>query len=139
MSLPEISIFIGAFLSMILFLFHIRLYKLCRWQEEFNKIDPFNGKIFYTINLAIALLFLLFAIISFIYAKDLAQCQGLAFGICFLYSLFWLWRFIWQLVYFKVPKNGATKAGVAINYSLRITFLLLFVAYFVPVLMRFLA
>lgn len=132
----EVFIIIGAVLSLLVFVFHTRLYQLYQWQHDFDKISIINQKIFYTINLATTLFLLLFGIISIIYVNELAECKGLAFGFCLAYSLFWLWRAIWQITYFKIPKNVTSKKGIIMNYSLRIVFILLFIAYFIPVLNR---
>jgi hypothetical protein len=137
MLIQQISILIGGVLTLLLFLFHISFYKLFRWDQEFTKISVVNKKIIYTINLAITLLFLLFGVISLVYVKELARCEGLAFGICLAYALFWLWRLIWQITYFEIPKPTTNKKSAIINYSLIIVFVLLFVAYITPVLMSF--
>ena len=94
----------------------------------------------YTIHLALLLIFLIFGLISFIYVDELAKCEGLAFGICLGYSLFWLWRSIWQISYFKLPKNvPVSKKGLGIYYSLVTSFTLLFIAYLIPILMKIIA
>ena len=56
-------------------------------------------------------------------------------GVNCLLSVFWLWRFIWQLVYFRVEKGQKLPA---ISILLSVIFILLFVSYFIPFLFRFL-
>ena len=104
-----ISIYIGGVLSLLLALFHTQYYKKFDWKVEYEKISPLNQKIFYTIHLALLLLFFLFGCISIIYAKELSQSNGLAFGINLLYSIFWLWRSFWQIIYFKRKKGKKMK------------------------------
>jgi hypothetical protein len=129
MILSKIAIISGGLLSFLLFLFHAKIYQLFGWQDQFSKVGIINGKIIYTINLALALLFLLFSIISFVYCNELAKCEGLAFGICLGITLFWLWRLIWQFVYFPVPIHNLSVIYCALTSS----FLLLAISYFIPV------
>ena len=99
MCISKLSIIIGGLLSLFIFLFHTKFYKLFGWHKEFTTITVGSRKILYTVNMALYWLFLFFAIISFVYVNELATCKGLAFGICLGYSLFWLWRTIWQFIY----------------------------------------
>jgi hypothetical protein len=129
MILSKVAIFIGSFLSLALFLFHAKLHRLFGWQGEFTKISMLNGKVIYTVNLALTLLFLLFSIISFIYFNELARCDGLAFGLCLGLTLFWVWRLVWQFFYFKWVISGISMFLVG-------SFLLLSISYFIPVLVK---
>ncbi len=135
MFISKLCIYVGAVLSLLMFLFHTRLYTLLGWKNELSKISDISRKIIYTINLALLLIFLIFGFISFIYVNELAKCEGLAFGICLGYSLFWLWRGIWQVTYFKLPKNTqVSKKGLSIYYSLVTSFTILFIVYLIPVI-----
>jgi hypothetical protein len=132
MTLSKIAIISGGLLSFLLFLFHAKIYQLFGWQDQFTKVGITNGKIIYTINLALALLFLFFSIISFIYCNELAKCEGLAFGICLGVALFWLWRLIWQFVYFPVPLQNLSVIYCLLSGS----FLLLTISYFIPAISK---
>ena len=132
MFISKISIIIGGILSLFMALFHTQFYKLFNWKKEFEKISAINQKIFYTIHLALLLLFLVFSFISFAYTTELSQCKGLACGITFGYSLFWLWRTIWQMIYFRPPKNQKAGKMIFMHYLLIIIFAILFVVYLVP-------
>lgn len=137
MFISKICIYFGGFLSLLMFLLHTKFYKLFGWKNELSKVSEIQGKILYTIHLALLLLFLVFGLISFVYANELAKSEGLAFGICLGYSLFWLWRSVWQVTYFKIPKSSqASKKGLVIYYFLLTSFILLFVAYVIPVLTK---
>ena len=128
MSISEFSVIFGGVLSLTLAIFHSRLYVMFEWKSEFEKIQVRNKRIFYTLNLAIILLFAIFAMLSFIYYKELGNCTGLALGVNLLYSLFWLWRTLWQIYYFK--------AKTALRYIMILTFSLLFIAYALPVFLK---
>lgn len=122
-----IAIYIGGTLTIMMAIFHSRFYKLFKWKSEYEKIGLPNNKIFYTIHIALILIFLMIGFISIFYAKELSRCDGLSFGFCISFSLFWLWRSIWQIVYFK---------GKILHIILIITFSLLFLSYLIPVIIK---
>ena len=128
--IPLISIYIGGTLTILIGFFHTRFYKLYKWKEEFEKITTLNSLVIYTIHLALMLLFFILGSISIIYAFELSKSVGLAFGFNTLFSLFWLWRFIWQLVYFKKVR-GQKKSRIGI--VLTIAFAILSLTYIIPV------
>ena len=138
MTIAQICIIIGGILSLFMTVFHSRFYKLFYWRQEFKKISLPNQRILYTIHIALLLLFLVFAVLSFVYVDDLSQPKGLALGITGLYALFWLWRTIWQVAYFRPPKGSDVKKMPFIHYFLIAMFALLFIAYGIPVALRFL-
>jgi hypothetical protein len=104
------------------------------WTEEFEKITLANSRILYTIHIALLLVFIAIGVISIIYAKDLSQSIGLAAGLNCVLSIFWLWRLIWQIIYFKVEKGQSLPS---ISIFLSVIFLLLFASYFIPFVYRF--
>jgi hypothetical protein len=97
------------------------------WKSEFEKIQVRNKRILYSIHIALTLFFLGFALISLFYFKEMAGCTGISFGITLFYSLFWLWRTIWQVYYFK--------AKTTLHYFILLVFSLLFIAYTLPVIL----
>ena len=101
-----ICIYTGGALSLLLGLFHTRFYKRFRWGKEFSKISQVNQRVFYTVHVALWLLFFLFAFLSFMYAREMSASTGLALGLNLGYGLFWLWRFVWQMWYFKRLRRG---------------------------------
>ena len=130
-----VSIYFGGVLTLLIAIFHTRFYKMFNWKNDFEKITIINARIIYTIHLALLLLFFMIAAISIIYAKELSQSVGLAFGFNLLYSIFWMWRLIWQFVYFKREKGQKIPP---IGIFLIIILLLLVVSYLIPVICRFL-
>lgn len=132
MNISEFSILCGGVLSALMVSFHLRFYKLFGWAEDFEKIHPKNRKILYTIHIALILFFIIFSFLSFIYYKELASASGPAFGITLLYALLWLWRTIWQIVYFKYP--AGTKKPT-LHYIVILFCSLLFIAYSLPLLL----
>ena len=135
MTIAQICIIIGGLLSLFMAVFHSRFYRMFYWRREFKKISLPNQRILYTIHIALFLFFLVFAVLSFVYIEEISQPQGLSFGITGLYALFWLWRTIWQVAYFRPPKGSDVKKMPFIHYFLIAIFALLFIVYAIPVVL----
>jgi hypothetical protein len=136
MNFKQISILIGGILSLLMVLFHTRFYHLFQWNIDFEKVSKSNSRILYTIHLALILLFTCYALISFIYLTELSQGKGLAFGVLLFYSLFWFWRTLWQVFYFKPSKSRKWKKFRIMHYVLILWFTLLLLAYGLPVIIK---
>lgn len=135
MTLAEAAVIAGGILSLMMAWFHRGFYVLFGWRREFEKILPVNAKIFYTIHLALTLLFLGFAVLSLVYFHELGRGEGLAAGVTLFYSLFWLWRTAWQVVYFG-PRRSAKARKPILHCTLVAIFAALFVLYLVPSVAR---
>jgi len=132
----KISVIIGGVLTLVIALFHTQFYKQFQWKDDFDKIGGVKSKIYYSIHLALLLLFFGSGLLSIIYAEELANSNGLGFGFMILLSVFWLWRTIWQIFYFNLPKKLRKRLGM--HYLLIVIFALLFVAYSLPLIIRWL-
>jgi hypothetical protein len=133
--IPLVSIYIGGTLTLVMAIFHTRFYRMFNWKTDFDKVTVLNARIIYTVHLALLLLFFMLGTISIVNARELAQSIGLALGLNLLFSAFWLWRLIWQFVYFKREKRQKVPI---IGIILILVFALLFSAYLIPVIYRFL-
>ena len=132
--ISEISIVAGGMMTLAMGIFHTQFYRRFQWEQAFSKIGQVNSRIFYSINLALTLLFILLGLLTLIWFGDLAQCEGLALGFNLIMSGFWFWRFIWQLTYFRKIRR---KRKSAIIIILEIWFFLLFVSYSIPIIIKF--
>lgn len=133
MSYAEIGLTVGGVLSLALAIFHCTFYRYFDWAHEFRKISRLNSAVLYTIHLFLIFLFLFFAYISFVYQDELVSTEGLARSIIVFYALFWLFRAIWQVVYFSPKKIAITPATKIIRPIMVLWFLLLSAAYFTPI------
>ena len=130
---PIASICVAGGLTLLLAVLHCRFYSMFGWAEAFSLISPLNARILYTIHLALLLLFFVLGAISIGFAGELSRARGLALAIDGLLSLFWLWRLVWQLIYFKrAPRQRISPVAIFLSS----VFFLLFVAYGVPVAWR---
>jgi len=135
MSFMNIGIVIAGILSLALAVFHIPRvwqYVFPDWKREIEKTGILNRKLANTVLMALTVLLLVFASISLIYADELSQGEGLAAGIAVAYSLFWLWRLIWQAIYFKPSKAEHGLKLLLLHYSLIVIFAILFIVYLAP-------
>jgi hypothetical protein len=130
---PLVSIYFGGALTLLIAILHTRFYKMFNWKNDFEQITVIHARIFYTIHLALLLLFFMIAAISIIYAQELSQSVGLAFGFNLIYSFFWMWRLMWQVVYFK-REEGQKIPPIGIFLS--VIFFLLAISYLIPVIWR---
>lgn len=117
------SLYTAGVLTIFVAIFHSSFYKLFRWKAEYRNISDLNKKIFYVIHLALLLLLLGMGIITLIYTQELSECIGLSLGINVFFSLFWLWRTIYQIFFFT---------GKLLHYILILLFFLLFATYALP-------
>lgn len=122
------SVYIGGMLILLMAVVHTRYYKIFRWKAEFRRVSELNSKVFYTIHLALLLLFFVLGILTLAYAEFLSKCEGMALGYNLLVALLWLWRAIWQIFYFKSKEF--------IHYLFMIHFALTSAAYLIPVLIK---
>jgi hypothetical protein len=86
-------------LTILIALYHFRLYKIRNLHEYLKDIAPFVQRIICTINLALAILFLLIGILTILYSKELSTGKGLSLGFNICLLCFWSWRFIWGRLY----------------------------------------
>lgn len=123
-----LSIYAGGILTLIMAIFHTLFVKLFKWKAEYNIISNINRKIFHTIHLALLLLFFLIGALTLIYARELSECKGIALGLNVIFVLFWIWRTVWQVYYFK---------GKTMHYVLIFLFALLCISYLIPIILTF--
>jgi hypothetical protein len=77
----------------------------------------------------LTLFFILIGLLTVLYARELAQCNGIALGFNVVIAIFWLWRALWQVLYFKGK-------GRALHYVLVLVFFLLCISYGIPVMLK---
>ncbi len=111
------------------------------WEKETAGMSLVNRKALTTVLIALTLSLLIFAVTSLLYAEAMASAEGLAAGITIAYSLFWLWRALWQMFYFVPSKLALTRTGhdrrlLRLHYSLIVIFIALFTIYLLPVALQ---
>lgn len=121
------SIYIGGILTLMMATFHVRFPKLFKWNADYRSVSELNKKISLTIHLALLLIFCVIGLISLIYAKELSESIGISFGLNLMISIFWLWRAVWQIYYFK---------GKMMHIVLIAIFSMLSISYLLPIILK---
>jgi hypothetical protein len=131
MELSQVSIFIGGILTITMAVFHCTFYRLFGWGKDLPKISIKNSKILYTIHVGVILLFFCLGSFSIIFYKEMSLPNSPTGYLALILALFWLWRALWQVIYFP-PKAIPNKKSLYLYCFLVVYFLLLFLAYIIP-------
>jgi len=132
MTINEIFILLGGTLTLLMALFHTRFYTLFSWGADFKKMTEQNRRIIYTIHIALLLLFFALGAISLFSYQELARAQKFTQIFLLATALFWFWRAVWQLFYFKPSRNRKMKKMIWMHYILTIWFFTLCLLYLIP-------
>ncbi len=135
MSVNGVFVFIAGGLTFGLGVFHIppvwRLF-FPGWSKETATLRLLHRKLIDTVLLALALMLFLFALLSIGYSQELARADGLAGGLAAALAAFWLWRAVWQIVFFPPSKVEHNAALLILNYSVVAVSVANAVFYFLP-------
>ena len=132
MILSNLSLIVGSCLTIAMVIFHFFFPKIFKWEKDFQRITGTNKRVYFTINVALYLLFIVIAMITLLHINELVQCTRIGFTFLLLISLFWLWRTIWQIIYFK-PEKGSKL--IIMHIILILIFLLLSLSYIAPIIL----
>ena len=130
----EAAILFGGVLSATVGVGHCFFYRGFGWKKDFEKTRLLTARVLYTIHLFLIPLFLLFAWLSFVHTEELAGATALGRSLSIFYSLFWLARGIWQVIYFRPSRISGLEKLLPLHYILIISFVLLCAAYSLPLL-----
>lgn len=111
---------------------HTAFHRLFGWEAEFAKVSALNRKVFTTIHVATTLFLLVCGFLTFRYAALLAQPAEAASVVCLAFGLFWSWRLLWQLFYFRPSRLKPRRHLLMLHYALILLFALLTVGYGAP-------
>ncbi len=131
MSVSQGSVLLGGVFTLLMALFHCFFPRVFSWQKEYPRLSGANQRIFFTIHLALLLLFFIMAAVTIVCHQELSRGRGLAFWLLLGFSLFWFWRAVWQVAYFK-PQKGSPMAFM--HWLLTAVFFILAAAYLLPLL-----
>jgi 4-hydroxybenzoate polyprenyltransferase len=131
MSVKELSLLIGGIFTFLMAIFHCFFPRIFKWEKDYQRISGTNKRIFFTIHIALLLLFFIMGIITVFYYKELSNGRGVSFSILLFITLFWFWRTIWQVAYFK-PEKGSRL--VFMHWLLTVVFFILAVSYLLPLI-----
>ena len=124
MTASEIAVTIGGSLTLLMGVFHTTFPKRFSWAVDFAKVSQTNARVHYTIHLALLILFLLLGTLTILFRAEMASGQGLGAALTLAMGLFWGWRAVWRLLYFRPPSgpSGAARrrlhAAVTCHFGL---------------------
>ncbi len=130
----EIAIKIGGLLSVMLGIGHCFFYRRFSWKKDFEKIRFVTAKVLYTIHLFLIPIFFFFGYVSWAYTKELAGGTSLGIALTTFYSFFWFIRLLWQIIYFRSSKIVGFEKLLLLHYFLIFYFIILWMAYILPLL-----
>ncbi len=136
MSMLEMALIIAGGLTLGLSIFHIpQVWRqfFPTWQKEFPNLTLLNRKLINTILVALSMILLVIALITIAYSSEISRGSGLALGLCIGLALFWLWRAVWQWIYFPPSKIERTRMLLFLNYAVVVISILNAVLYSLPV------
>ena len=136
--MDELAIKIGGVLSALLGIGHCLFYRGFGWNEDFEKTRLLTAKVLYTIHVFLVPMFFFFSYMSFFHTKELAGGTPLGITVTAFYSVFWCFRALWQIVYFRPARTKGFEKLRLLHYSFIIYFIFLWAAYTLPLLSRFL-
>jgi hypothetical protein len=136
--MDEIAIKIGGVLSAIVGIGHCFFYRGFGWNEDFKKTRLITAKVLYTIHLFVIPMLFFLSYASFFHTKELAGGTPLGIEMTAFCSIFWFFRGLWQIVYFRPSRIRGAGKLLPLHYSLIIFFIFLWSAYTFPILSRFL-
>ena len=124
----ETLVRIGGVYCVALVLFPVSLWKIFAWAEQLPRLNRLNQAIMQVLNLSLTFVFGILAYLSFAHADALLNTE---LGRVFLgaLALFWLFRSVLQVVFFKLEhwggwaflalfQSGALIYGVPVVYPM---------------------
>jgi hypothetical protein len=132
------SIVVGGTLMLIVGIAHVFFYRLFAWRQVFARVRVLDAKVFYTLHVALMLLGLVLAYVSLRHSDELGRGAGLAGTLTALLAAFWLWRLVWQVVYFRPRRLQLGRRWAMFHYGWIVLFGMLTIAYSLPIAARLL-
>lgn len=104
------------------------------WQSEIKGLSPLNRKLIDTVLVALCLVLVVLGMLTLALVEGGFKPDGFQVWFLALCSLFWIWRLIWQVVYFPIRKLNPGSRLLSLHRALIAIFVVDAVAYAMPVL-----
>ncbi len=108
---PKTILIIGGILHLGWAAFHLGFPRLFKWESALASLDMVQSGIMRIMNLCLVFVFLALAYLSLVHAS-LLLAPGLGRIILSLTAVFWLFRLVLQLVYFKLGHPASAALSV---------------------------
>lgn len=122
--------------SLLLGIFHIPLIwgtVFPRWNTEINGTSLLSRKLINTVLVALGLTLAFLGSATLFLIKDTPENNTIRVWFLFSCSLFWLWRTIWQILYFPYRKLNPGPKLLFLHIGMIVIFVVNTLAYLVPI------
>ena len=102
----EIWIKAGGIYTIALIIFHLLFHKIFHWDQQLPRLNRLNRALMPVLNLSLTAAFVIFAWISLFHTEELLSTP-LGRSLLLMMSLFWLFRAIQQILFFKLDHRAS--------------------------------
>lgn len=99
-------ILVGGFYNLAFAVFHLLFWRIFNWKTDLKQVSFLNRAIMQVLNLCLIWVFAIFGYISIFHANDLLA-SSLGHSLLVLMALFWLFRAIEQIIFFRLKSWGS--------------------------------
>jgi len=96
----------GGIYSFGFVIFHLMFWRIFNWGEDLRSLSFLNRAIMQVLNVSLIFAFVIFGYISLLHTNELME-SSLGHSLLVLTALFWLFRAIEQIVFFKLKHWGS--------------------------------
>lgn len=100
---PELLIWSGGLFHVAFVIFHLAFWKLFRWDSELAKLTSLNRAVVQVLNLALTVVFVIFAYLSLTGASEMARTE-LGRSLTLSIAIFWYLRAVLQIAFFGLRR-----------------------------------
>ena len=136
MTMMKYGLMCAGFFWIALGLFHFpRIWTtvFAQWDAELNVLPPLSRKLINTVLVALCLLGVALGLMTIVLAGGNSHFDRPQVWFLFFCFLFWLWRTVWQILYFPVRKLNAGPGLISLHVVLIVIFVINTAAYAAPV------
>jgi hypothetical protein len=140
MSLMQYGLMFAGVSSIALGIFHIpRVWTACfpQWLPGINSLSLLNRKMVNTLLSALGMTLAVLGSATLISLTQKPEANGFQMWFYLLCLALWVWRLVWQILYFPYRKINPIPQISALHVALIIVFLLNSVAYFAPLVAEY--
>ncbi len=99
-------ILVGGFYNLAFAVFHLLFWRIFKWNTDLQRMSFLNRAIMQVLNLCLIWVFVIFGYISLFHAGELLS-SSLGHSLLVLIALFWLFRAIEQIIFFRLNTWGS--------------------------------
>jgi hypothetical protein len=96
----------GGFYNLAFAVFHLLFWRLFKWNTDLQRVSFLNRAIMQVLNLCLIWVFVIFGYVSLFHANELLS-SSLGHSLLVLMALFWLFRAIEQIIFFRLSTWGS--------------------------------